>query len=221
MKSTRDASNVYMQGTRILARKLKFPYLEVHGSTLLPSKLMLRSSYLVLYRSGDAGTAFSLATFFMLFVVGPESACLLMEVPSLADWLIVLRRELIFRQQHSLFVVRDQFDYLTVRWLLFYASHNFGREDRIQSWIGFVPSLNNRSRSARTLAPNGYTLPILGAARFFLLSQHHRSSFNRRNLPPRGSLSSPDPISRREDLLSAPATVAAFQLKLVEQMFAG
>lgn len=32
----------------------------------------------------------------MLFVVGPESACLLVEVPSLVDWLSVLRRELIF-----------------------------------------------------------------------------------------------------------------------------
>lgn len=52
---------------------------------MLPSKLMLRSSYLVLNRSGEAGAAFELATFFMLFVVGPESACLLMDVPSFAD----------------------------------------------------------------------------------------------------------------------------------------
>jgi len=45
---------------------------------------MLRSSYLDLCRSGETGIAFAWATFFMLFVVGPESACLLIAVLSLA-----------------------------------------------------------------------------------------------------------------------------------------
>lgn len=57
---------------------------------------MLRSSYLDLCRNGETGTAFAWTTVFMLFVVGPESACLLIDVPSLADWLSVLRSELIF-----------------------------------------------------------------------------------------------------------------------------
>lgn len=83
----------------LLSKKIDystFTHLAVHGSTLLPSKLILRSSYLVLYRIGEAGTWFAWETFFMLFVVGPDSACLRMDVPSLADWLIVRRRELIF-----------------------------------------------------------------------------------------------------------------------------
>lgn len=114
MQSSKDAFE--HAGKLFCLRKLiirTFAYLAVHGSTLLPSKLMLRSSYLDLCRIGEAGTAFAWVTFFMLFVVGPESACLRMDVPSLADWLIVRRRELIFdiTQSHRRY---SRSDYATI-----------------------------------------------------------------------------------------------------------
>lgn len=202
-----------MRGKRVCyLEKWNSTHLVVHGSTLLPSKLMLRSSYLVLYRSGEAGTAFAWVTFFMLFVVGPERACLLMDVPSLADWLIVLRKELIFQTTLCLFATL-----FTIRLRDRYYRHNFRRNRwisrRLEMAIYISVNRLSGSRSAKIFAPNScFFLPRT------LLSQHRRSPFSRRNLPPRGSLSSLDPVFRRGNLwLSASATVAASQLKLPEQ----
>jgi len=119
-----------------------FAYLVVHGSTLLPSKLMLRSSYLDLYRIGEAGTAFVWPTFFMLFVVGPESACLRMDVPSLADWLIVHRRELIFDITLSSWWCCSRSGYATVPHVFRSSDENellerlsFRRQYHVSSWF--------------------------------------------------------------------------------------